>query len=430
MTMARARIPHPTPCLLPRHLGLAVVLLLIHGIASAAEGTANPPEFATVWRIAGQVTAGDAAQAKRRSLRPGDPVFVGERITAGATGEAVLRTGDAGLIAIRPGAEFAAERFVAKGSQRDNSTLRVFRGALRILTGWIGKLNRNGHRVVTPTATIGVRGTDHEPYVLTEDLAARLGQQAGTYDKVNRGGTTLQSGAGGVDIDPGRVGFAKAPPKTKSRALMTLALPVLLERVPDFYVPGRFDDEIDRIAASLEAEAEQALERQRTNEAQLGTGSSEKATRPPSPLEFTGRARRDDACDAGRIARQWLRDLDGSIAAGNVEAILSLFDEMMVLRVTTRNQDGSQTLVELPRGEFARSAAQAVAGLSEFKQQRPNVSAEPVTANQCGQLKVRSISIEQGRQGTTPYRFESLEEYVLERRGDRWIATHAESEQR
>lgn len=408
---------------------LALAAMLFAGPARATD-SATSPAFATVWRVAGEVTAADPAAAQARPLKAGDPVYVGERIVAGANGEAVLRTSDAGIIALRPGAEFAAERFVAKGSQRDNSTLRIFRGALRVLTGWIGKLNRAGHRVVTPTATIGVRGTDHEPYVLDEELAARLGQKAGTYDKVNRGGTTLQSGAGAVDIDPGRVGFAKAPPKTKSRALMTLALPVLLDRVPDFYVPGRFDDEIDRIAATIEAEAEQALGRQRSSEADLGTGTADKTPRPPSPLEFTGRARRDDPCDAGRIARQWLHELDGSIANGDVQAILSLFDEKLILRVITRNQDGSQTLVELPRSEFARSASEAVASLSEFKQQRPNVTASPVTANQCGQLKVRSLSIEQGRQGKTPYRFESLEEYVLERRGERWIAIHAESEQR
>ena len=409
---------------------LACTVAGLAPVADAADPAGGGQPFATVWRIDGEVRARNPRNDASRRLRTGDPVFVGERISASATGEAVLRTTDAGIIAVRPGSVFAAERFVADGGRRDSATFRIFTGALRVLTGWIGKLNSREQRIVTPTATIGVRGTDHEPYVLTEELAARLGQKAGTYDKVNSGGTTLEAGAGSVDIDPGRVGFAKAPPKTKSRALMTLALPVLLERVPDFYVPGRFDDEIDRIAATLDEEAAAALERQRlATPADTGSNPVLKP-RAPSPLETTGRARRDDVCNASGVARQWLAALDRGIAAGRVDDILGLFDEQLVLRVNTRNRDGSQSLIELPRDEFARSAAAAVANLSEFQQQRPNTDARPLEPGRCDRIAVRSVSIEQGRQGGTPYRFESLEEYVLEQRGQHWIAIKAESTQR
>jgi hypothetical protein len=39
-------------------------------------------------------------------------------------------------------------------------------------------------------------------------------------------------------------------------------------------------------------------------------------------------------------------------------------------------------------------------------------------------------SIEQGRQSGKPYRFESIEEYVLARRGGLWLAIKAEAMQR
>jgi hypothetical protein len=42
---------------------------------------------------------------------------------------------------------------------------------------------------------------------------------------------------------------------------------------------------------------------------------------------------------------------------------------------------------------------------------------------------VRSLVIEQGRQGGTPYRFESIEEFVLERRAGEWLAVAAETMQ-
>ena len=421
----------PEKRLLARLAGLVLLTAGCIGFPpqAAAADPQSPRPFASVWRIAGEVLAQDTRGPARR-LQAGDSVFVGERISASATGEAVLKTSDAGIIAVRPGAVFAAERFVAEGGRRDSATYRIFTGALRVLTGWIGRLNSREQRIATPTATIGIRGTDHEPYVLTDDLAVRLGQKAGTYDKVNSGGTTLEAGAGSVDIDPGRVGFAKAPPRSKDRALMTLALPVLLDRIPDFYVPGRFDDEIDRLATTLKAEAASALERQRQAAPADGGGAAALKLREPSPLELTGRARRDDVCNANQVARQWLGELDRGIAAGKVNDILRLFDAKLVLRVNARSRDGSQSMIELPRDEFARSAAAAVANLSEFKQQRPNTIARPLEIGRCDRLSVRSVSIEQGRQGGTPYRFESLEEYVLEQRGQDWIAIKAESTQR
>jgi hypothetical protein len=216
-------------------------------IVAPAPAADEPAPFATVWRLRGDLRAAGPAGAER-SLREGDSVRVGERLRAAATGEAVLKTADAGYLAVRPGAEFVAERFAAEGGPGDNLTLRLVSGGLRIITGWIGRLNRAGHRVVTPTATIGIRGTDHEPYVVSAELARTLSQRAGTYDKVNRGGTTLEVDGNAIDIDTGKVGFVRAATPYKSRALMTLLLPVLLDKVPDFYVPGAFDAELDALA--------------------------------------------------------------------------------------------------------------------------------------------------------------------------------------
>jgi len=243
-------------------------LLLFLGLAAcwagrveAANAVAGKPAvFAVVFRLDGALTA--SGPDGNRALRPGDPVAVGERVVASAHGEGVLKTRDGGYIAIRPGAEFVAERFAADGNPSDNSQLNLFKGALRIISGWIGKVNRQGSRVSTSTATIGIRGTDHEPYVLLDDDAQVTQFKPGTYDKVNQGGTTLQAAGQSIDIDPGKVGFARSP--GKSRALMTLLFPVLLDKVPAFYVPGKFDAELDEYRALSEnsTDALDALEQE------------------------------------------------------------------------------------------------------------------------------------------------------------------------
>jgi len=235
--------------------------------ATAAAGSAK--RYATVLRVRGAVVA-SGGSVRERQLREGDAVYVGERVHAAALAEAVLRTDDAGFIAVRPNTDFVAERFAAEDKPTDNFAVRLLTGSLRVISGWISRTNRAGHQVVTQTATIGIRGTDHEPYVLSAELAASTANREGTYDKVNRGGTTMQVGENTLDIDAGRVGFVRAPaapkpsrPGFRERALMTILLPVLLDKVPNFYVPGAFDAELDRYAQTADQDALRQLEERR-----------------------------------------------------------------------------------------------------------------------------------------------------------------------
>lgn len=64
-----------------------------------------------------------------------------------------------------------------------------------------------------------------------------------------------------MDIEPGKVGFARA--LANSCALMTLLFPVLLEQVPDFYVPGQFDAKMNAWAQNAAANNEEQLRARR-----------------------------------------------------------------------------------------------------------------------------------------------------------------------
>lgn len=423
------------------------------GAATAAETAAKAGEpatrFASVWRIRGEVTATPGETGPARTLQQGDAVFVGERIRAAALAEAVLKTEDAGLIAIRPQAEFAAERFAAEGKPTDHFTLRLISGGLRMITGWIGRTNRAEHRVITPSATIGIRGTDHEPYAMSSDLAETLSQNEGTYDKVNRGGTTMDVNGNTLDIDPGKVGFARMP-RVKTRALMTILLPVLLEKVPEFYVPGQFDDELDRLSQTADENALRELEaRSKALPEQAPVVAPEPAapaapapTVPPAAEPSPAPAPAAPApkpaapafgdCAANAVARTWLGELDAAIARRDAHAIIRKFAPEVSVRATVRGANGEPMTVEMGRDELARSTIAAVSGLTNYQQRRPSIEGQPAEggARPCGRIGVRSVVIEQGRQNGKPYRFESIEEYVLERRAGRWLAITAETTQR
>lgn len=426
-----------------RALGFVLVLLVafaaagMGNLAAAADGAAAGTSdkagkrFAVVWRLSGDVSATAGSTGKARKLREGDPVFVGESVRAAASSEAVLRTDDAGWMAVRPGAVFVAERFVADGRPNDEFAVRIVVGALRMITGWIGHSNRDGHRVLTPTATIGIRGTDHEPYVMTLELGESMSQTAGTYDKVNRGGTTLDARGNRLDVDPGKVGFARSPALPKTRGLMTLLLPVLLDKVPAFYVPGQFDAELDQLSQASDEESRRQLEERRKSlPAQSAAAPAPSDRAPDAAKPATPAVRQPDACGATRVARNWLGQLDAGIARRRPGAILRLVAPEFTVRATVHGQDASTATLDLGRDEFAQSTGAALQGLSDFRQRRLSIEGRPTEPGACGRIEVSSVVIEQGKRNGAAYRLESIETYVLEKRAGKWLAIRAETTQR
>ncbi len=423
-----------------KHL-ILIALLALTGIfpvqaASATEVNADTGKpFATVWRLRGDVFA-TGKNGKPRLLKEGATINVGEQVRAAPDSEAVLKTGDGGIVAVRPGAEFVPERFAAEGKASDRQVLRLITGSLRVITGWIGQLNKSEHRVVTPSATIGIRGTDHEPYVLPPEMANSTYRQ-GTYDKVNRGATVLDANGGNVEIEGGQVGFARspAPPGVRSRALMTILLPVLLAKVPDFYVPGAFDQELDRYSETIDAASQKQLESRNPGSrpppanakaaASASGASSNQAGAEPAPVAIVG-------CPPLTIGEAWLGRFDRAIIRRDVKTILGLFAPEAVAKATVRSGNGMASL-EFNRDELVDSTLKSIASLKDYQQRRVSLEAKLAdgeSAATCRQIEVKSIAIEQGLMNGTPYRFEALEEYLLEQRNGEWLAIKAKTTQR
>jgi hypothetical protein len=418
-----------------------------HSAAAAESNTeaqASGKRFATVFRIRGDLTA--SGSGSERKLREGDVVYVGEKLRAPALAEAVLKTDDAGMVAVRPGTEFVAERFAAEDKPTDSFGVRLLTGSLRVISGWIARTNRSGHTIVTPSAVIGIRGTDHEPYVLSAELATTTANKEGTYDKVNRGGTTMQVGENKLDIDAGQVGFVRAPVPVREskngfreRALMTILLPVLLDKVPNFYVPGEFDAELDRYSQTADQDSQRQLEQRRKSSPPMAPSPAPspapaKVPVAVSPAPTSAAAPATAAvvsvagCAPAVTAKGWLRQLDGAIATRNAPGIVAMFAPEAAVRATVRGNEGKMTSVDIDREELAKSTLAAMKGLKDYKQRRVWTEGKPVTAA-CDRIDVRSVVIEQGRQSGKPYRFESLEEYVLELRAGKWLAIKAETTQ-
>jgi len=102
------------------------------------------------------------------------------------------------------------------------------------------------------------------------------------------------------------------------------------------------------------------------------------------------------------------------------------------VRATGRGSDGNMTSVDLGREELAQSTLAAMKGLKGYKQRRIRTEArlaDPAAGGSCDRISLKSVVIEQGRQSGKPYRFESLEEYVLELQAGKWLSIKAEATQ-
>jgi len=175
------------------YLVLAAALFAAMVGAVHAQGT-PPGQFVAV---VGEVRLTGRDGTPRPAERGGE-VREGDTIVTGSGALVQIRLADGGFLSIRADSETTLERFSYAGSEDKNASMFIslLKGGFRSVTGLIGQLNRPGYRITTPSATIGIRGTDHEPFVVTPATAQALQLAAGTYDRVHSGQTFIQNRQG------------------------------------------------------------------------------------------------------------------------------------------------------------------------------------------------------------------------------------------
>src|SRR5882672_4620121 len=151
-----------------------------------------------------------------RALAERSNVSVGDVVSTERDSYAQVRFTDGGQVTLRPNTQVKIEGYSydERRPQGDNFAMQLFKGGLRSLTGLIGKRtsNRSAYRMVTSTATIGIRGTDYSAI----DIAAPAAGQSlpagspppGVYVMVADGQIAFV--AGGVEqlVGIGQVAFS------------------------------------------------------------------------------------------------------------------------------------------------------------------------------------------------------------------------------
>jgi hypothetical protein len=169
----------------------------------AAAQTAARVDFAT-----GNVTA-STPDGRSRTLTRGSDVQVGETIST-QQGRAQMRFTDGAFVSLQPQTDFKIDNYVfdGRGSQNESAVMSLLKGGMRTITGLIGRTNRDGYRLQTATATVGIRGTG---YSVTYDAggSVTIFVAEGSTSITNQTGTTVLPGGRSATI-----GSQNSPPST------------------------------------------------------------------------------------------------------------------------------------------------------------------------------------------------------------------------
>jgi hypothetical protein len=128
----------------------AVVLLLVLPSAAVAADTVGK-----VSRVQYQAQIGGAAAVV------GMPVHMNDRLMTGPKARLEITFRDQTRLTLGENASIVVDRYVFNpGEGTGEMTVNATRGAMRFVTGKIGKLPNHNVTVVTPNAALAVRGTD------------------------------------------------------------------------------------------------------------------------------------------------------------------------------------------------------------------------------------------------------------------------------
>jgi hypothetical protein len=179
-----------------------VAAALLAPLAALAQGT--------VQYLSGTISV-QRANGSAGVLAEKSSVAVGDVLTTQRDSYAQLRFTDGGQVTLRPDTQVKIESYAYDEGRpdRDSFAMQLFKGGLRSLTGLIGKRtpNRNAYRMVTSTATIGIRGTDYSAFF---QPPGPPGLPPGTYVSVHDGEVALISGGVTLPLLVGQTGFSSA----------------------------------------------------------------------------------------------------------------------------------------------------------------------------------------------------------------------------
>jgi hypothetical protein len=169
---------------------------------------------AVVQESKGDVRAG-ATPAQSKPVAVNQRVLSGDWVTTASGSQVILRFDDGQVVALHENTQFRIENFSYRPQEpkADRAVFVLLRGALRAVTGALGKRSPDAFSLSVQTATIGIRGTDF--------MVAFVNP---AYLSVLEGSVAATNAAGTVAFGAGTFGSI-ATPTTLAASIPASALP-------------------------------------------------------------------------------------------------------------------------------------------------------------------------------------------------------------
>ena len=155
-----------------------------------------------IYDAAGSVTIAAGRNVPRAAV-VNDTVGAGMVIRTGGDGHAVLKFEDGEVVSLQSNSSFLVREYIYNPQQveKSNIVFSMLKGGMRFVTGLIGRSNPQAFRLATPSATIGIRGTEFFAVLANDAL----------YNKVLSGSITVTNAAGMSVFTAGNTALTSSP---------------------------------------------------------------------------------------------------------------------------------------------------------------------------------------------------------------------------
>ena len=196
----------------------ALITTMVAAAAMLAQSAAHAQEVAgRVLAVAGSVNIQRGTQTI--NARPGTEIRSGDTLDLGPSSNTQVRFSDESLVALGPETTFRVTEYRYQGQQpgTQRAFLDLIKGGFRTVTGLIGRANHTDYKLVTPSAILGIRGTN---FAACQDCTGLRGQKIpGLIALFTQGSGVMSTKAGEILLGTGQSGQATSPDVAPQRTL-------------------------------------------------------------------------------------------------------------------------------------------------------------------------------------------------------------------
>ncbi len=159
--------------------------------AGTTTGAASVPAGAGhIYVVNGTVIVTRGKDPEHRVINS-EPIVSDTLISTGDKSAALLKFEDGQVVTMQANSTFHVReyRYDVKHVENSNILFSILKGGMRFITGLVGQSNKQAFKLVTPNATIGIRGTEFMVAMVDNNIYSQV--LTGNIELTNSAGTTV-----------------------------------------------------------------------------------------------------------------------------------------------------------------------------------------------------------------------------------------------